>query len=168
MKITVGKKNITYIWDNFQNWFGDMNCRGKKLPLYFKTLEKPMNDKEIFDELKPTECTLADLYNSLNDNRMLKNGYANIFYIKDNKGILRAVRAYWGSDGWYLDASAVDHPYRWRGGHHVVSRKLTLSPSESDPLTLGHSDPSDLESRVKEILKELEEVIGKIIKNPNF
>lgn len=47
------------------------------------------------------------------------NGYANIFYIRDKKGELCAVRIGWASDGWVMDAISVQDPLAWNGKHEI-------------------------------------------------
>ena len=47
------------------------------------------------------------------------NGYANIFYLRDAKGILCAVRVGWDGDGWVVDAISVDDPLAWNGKHEI-------------------------------------------------
>ncbi|MEK7857204.1 MAG: hypothetical protein AAB288_14025, partial [Acidobacteriota bacterium] len=54
----------------------------------------------------------------------LTNGYANIFYVRDATGKLRAVCVFWdaGNGGWGVDAGSVGFPFRWHGGRRVFSR----------------------------------------------
>lgn len=52
---------------------------------------------------------------------LLANGGANIFYVKDKDGVLRAVDVYWRDDGWGVDAFALDG-FHWRDGRQVFSR----------------------------------------------
>jgi hypothetical protein len=47
------------------------------------------------------------------------NGYANIFYAKDKKGSLCAIRIGWASDGWVVDAISVQDPLAWNGKHEI-------------------------------------------------
>jgi hypothetical protein len=47
------------------------------------------------------------------------NGYANIFYVKDKKGVLCAVRIGWADDGWVIDAIPVQDPLAWNGQHEI-------------------------------------------------
>ena len=47
------------------------------------------------------------------------NGYANIFYAKDKKGALCAIRIGWASDGWVVDAISVEDPLAWNGKHEI-------------------------------------------------
>ncbi len=47
------------------------------------------------------------------------NGYANIFYVRDKKGALCAIRIGWASDGWVVDAISVADPLAWNGKHEI-------------------------------------------------
>jgi hypothetical protein len=47
------------------------------------------------------------------------NGYANIFYVKDKKGALCAIRIGWTSEGWVVDAISVQDPLAWNGKHEI-------------------------------------------------
>ncbi len=47
------------------------------------------------------------------------NGYANIFYAKDKKKELCAIRIGWASGGWVVDAASVTDPLAWHGEHLI-------------------------------------------------
>ena len=47
------------------------------------------------------------------------NGYANIFYARDKKGVLCAIRIGWTDDGWLIDALPVQDPVAWNGRHEI-------------------------------------------------
>jgi hypothetical protein len=47
------------------------------------------------------------------------SGYANIFYSRDSKGELCAIRVGWGETGWLLDAISVKDPLAWNGRHDI-------------------------------------------------
>jgi|HubBroStandDraft_2_1064218.scaffolds.fasta_scaffold519924_2 hypothetical protein len=47
------------------------------------------------------------------------NGYANIFYVRDLKGVLCAVRVGWDEEGWVIDAISVEDPLAWNGKHEI-------------------------------------------------
>jgi hypothetical protein len=53
------------------------------------------------------------------DGFLQTNGYANIFYAKDKKGVLCAIRIGWSSDGWVVDAISVEDPLAWNGKHEI-------------------------------------------------
>lgn len=135
---TVGKNKIGYLGNNFEEWFGEMPSAPKKVKLYFKKLDKYMTDQDILSELKPSKCTLDDIAWALKENKqLLTNGYANIFYVRDAKGELRSVNAFWYGfiGGWDVGASGVAGPGGWRGGSRVFSRNSydlkTLIPLSS-------------------------------------
>lgn len=47
------------------------------------------------------------------------SGFANIFYSRDQKGILCAIRIGWCHDGWVIDAISVKDPLAWNGQHEI-------------------------------------------------
>jgi hypothetical protein len=47
------------------------------------------------------------------------NGYANIFYARDKKGELCAIRLGWTEEGWVLDAISTADPLAWNGQHEI-------------------------------------------------
>jgi len=47
------------------------------------------------------------------------NGYANIFYARDKKGVLCAIRIGWADEGWVIDAISVQDPLAWNGKHEI-------------------------------------------------
>ena len=55
---------------------------------------------------------------------LLTNGYANIFYVRDTNGELRAVHVYWyaGYGDWRVHARSVGYPGAWDAGIRVFSR----------------------------------------------
>jgi hypothetical protein len=48
------------------------------------------------------------------------NGYANLFYVRDKKGELCAIRLSWTSQGWEMDAIPVADPLAWIGEHVII------------------------------------------------
>jgi hypothetical protein len=60
------------------------------------------------------------------------NGYANIFYAKDKKGVLCAIRIGWADGGWVMDAIPVQDPLAWNGQHQIFC-PLSNQDRESDP-----------------------------------
>ena len=104
----------------FIEWFGDMKYEQKVSDLYSKRLERYMSDSEILSELKPTELTLGEVFNYL-ENKANKD-CSMIFYCRDKNGELRAVGVYWDDGGWGVYALSVEGPSRWAGGFRVFSR----------------------------------------------
>ena len=152
------KNKITYIGDNFKEWFGDMPVKvSKKFKYEMRKLEKPMKDEEILKILKPQEISLGDLAYILKD--FDKSEWC-LFYIKDKAGTLRAVSAYWVADGgfWGVDANPVVGPGVWIAGVRVFSRKFL---SNSDNQTLSPSDTLSLEKAIK-VCKENGLVVYKL------
>ena len=60
---------------------------------------------------------------------LLKNGYANIFYIKDIAGSLRTVYVIWLNGGWDVNADAVEGEGGWGHGRQVFSHNFVVSES---------------------------------------
>lgn len=120
----VGKHSIGWIGPNFQEHFGDMDFKKTKPKLQVKVLERDMTDREIIAEWKPQESTLGDLLFALDNDILSKNGYANIFHIRDKKGTLWAVIVRWdsGSREWGVGAGSVDSSRPWRRGDRVLSQ----------------------------------------------
>lgn len=117
-----------HLWGSFKDNFGSIEFKETKPKLETRTLHRNMLDKDILSEFKPKECTLGDLVYALKNPKkvgLLENGYANIFYIRDAKGTLWAVRASWHAvdRGWLVFAHSVSYPVGWLDGSQVVSRK---------------------------------------------
>lgn len=135
---------ISYLGDNFTSWF--LNGDGKtedaimEQTLRYHKLRQSSVDGPIIAELGgagKSETTLSEMFSLMEkqgkgeDGVLLNNGYANIFYIKDDAGVLRTVFVYWVGDGWYVRADSVESPGRWSGGRQVFSRNSVLESSET-------------------------------------
>lgn len=75
------------------------------------------------------ETTLRGMYHQLEkqghgqkEGVLLTDGRANIFYIRNQCGVLRAVRADWRAGGWDVCANSVEDPDAWYAGHRAFSR----------------------------------------------
>ena len=99
--------------------------------LVIHKLSENLLDAEIVYKLggiSKMEVTLSELYVLLvkqgvgQNGVLLTDGYANIAYIRDVNGNLRAVIAHWDG-GWYLDVGQITDPDRFVAGRRVVSRK---------------------------------------------
>lgn len=122
--------NISYLSDNFSSWFlGKTEEPFTGLTLKYGTLSCYSLDTAIIAELggeEKSETTLTEIFSLMaqqpNGEKgvLLNNGYANIFYIRDAKGVLCTVVVYWGGDGWYVSASALDVG-GWDDDHQVFS-----------------------------------------------
>lgn len=134
---------ISAVWDNFTSWFlsGDSKIEDpiSEQTLRYHKLRKSSVDGPIITELggeEKSETTLTEMFSLMEkqkngeDGVLLNNGYANIFYIRDQNGVLRAVCVGWVGDGWFVFALSVGSPGRWGGGLQVFSRNSVLESSE--------------------------------------
>ncbi|MFA5754593.1 MAG: hypothetical protein WC905_04600 [Patescibacteria group bacterium] len=139
-KVDVSKKakvKISYLGDNFKEWFlGKEEDPFAGSTVSGRNLEKSSVDGSILVELGGKEAaktTLMELYTAMaaqpngESGDLLNNGWANIFYIEDINGTLRAVFVVWGVDGWYVSASSVENPREWDAGSRVFSRNSSES-----------------------------------------
>lgn len=131
------KVKISYVDSNFQIWFYGKTEEPKlSTTLSRYKLLKNSVDGPIIAELggeTVVETTLQDVWTKMvaqangETGELLINGYANIFYIRDINGTLRAVSVYWGADGWRVGAHSVDDPVEWSAGLRVFSRNFSVS-----------------------------------------
>ena len=134
---------ISYLGDNFKAWF--LNGDGKtedpisEQTLRYHKLRQSSVDGPIIAELggeAKAETTLSEMFSLMEkqkhgeDGVLLNNGWANIFYIKDSAGVLRAVYVHWYVGGWGVIADSVEGSGRWLGGYQVFSRNSALESSE--------------------------------------
>jgi hypothetical protein len=144
------KVKISYLGDNFKAWF--LNGAGKtedpitEQTLRYHKLRQSSVDGSIIAELggeEKSETTLAEMFSLMEkqgkgeDGVLLNNGWWNIFYIRDQSAVLRAVCVRWDDGGWRVVAGSVEDPYRWSVGRRVFSRNSVLKPSE--PLALAQA-----------------------------
>lgn len=123
------KPKISYLGNNFKEWFfGQIVAPRAAYAMKSAILKKSSLDEPIIKELGQTaETDLAAIFELMvrqsdgQEGDLLTNGYANIFYIRDAKGVLRAVGAHWCYDGWYVGADPVSDPYEWFAGFSVLS-----------------------------------------------
>lgn len=121
---------IGWLGDNFKEWFlKKIEEPILEMTLCYAKLICSELDGPIMAELgEKRETTLAQIYALMerqpNGEKgiLLTNGCANIFYIRDTKGVLRAVFVFWSGDGWRVGADSVSYPCRWDGGGLVFSR----------------------------------------------
>lgn len=125
---------IGWIGDNFQNHFGakiESGVLAQNLRIH--RLRKGSVDRPIIDELggeTVVETNLVTMWEMMKkqghgqQGDLLTNGYANIFYIKDAKGVLWAVYCFWDSDYgyWYVCASPITHLCEWFAGSQAGSQ----------------------------------------------
>ena len=126
------KVRISYLGDNFkENFLGKMEDPIGETTLQYGKLLKRSVDEPIIAELGgevKVETTLVEMFSLIEkqgngqSGTLLTNGYANIFYIRDVKGVLWAVACGWYDDGWRVVALFVGHPAEWDDGDQVFSR----------------------------------------------
>jgi hypothetical protein len=138
-KVDTGRKakvKISYIGDNFKSWFmGKTEEPFAGSTVYGRKLNKGSVDGPILAELggqEKAETTLSELFAMMErqangeSGELLTNGYANIFYVRDIDGTLRAVRVGWYGGGWFVGAYSVGRPLGWRAGRCVFSRNSSV------------------------------------------
>jgi hypothetical protein len=123
-----------WLSDSFKVWMLPKVEKGvKPSTLTYGKLMKSAKDAVIILALggeEKAESSLVKIFHltSLQPNgeegTLLTNGWVNIFFVKDAKGILRTVRAYWSDGEWRLGAGPT--PDKWRAGYRVFSRNLAF------------------------------------------
>ena len=118
---------------NFISWFtGKVEEDAPEGMLVPFTLAQNAYDSEIIKDLggeEAAEVTLAEIWRLMErqanggEGVLLSNGWANIFYVRDREGVLRAVYVFWVGGGWSVDAFALDD-YRWYDDGRVFSRNF--------------------------------------------
>ena len=136
------KVKISDLGGNFTKWFlsgsGKIEDPITEQVLRCHRLRQTSADTSIIAELgdeTKAETTLTELYSLMEkqgngeDGVLLNNGYANIFYIRDQNGVLRAVYAFWHGFSWLMYACELEGPSGWCGGYLVFSRNSILESS---------------------------------------
>lgn len=131
---------ISYLGDDFKKWFllgdGKIEDQISEEALRYGKLLKSSIDAPIIAELggeQKAETTLAEKFALMEkqangeNGSLLTNGYANIFYIRDINGVLRAVSCYWHDVGWSVYAYSVLYPRGWPAGYQVFSCNSLIS-----------------------------------------
>ncbi len=123
---------ISFFGGNFAKWFlGKVEFPLIASTLSYHRLMKSSIDSLIINKLggeTKAETTLAEMFALMEkqangkSGALLTNDYANIFYICDIKGVLRAVRCYWDDDGWSVAAYEIDDSTEWNSASKVFSR----------------------------------------------
>ena len=129
------KVKISLFGDNFIKWFlsGDGKTEEpiSEQTLRYHKLRKSSEDGPIITELggeAKAETTLSEMFSLMEKQEdgesgpLLNNGWWNIFYIRDQDGVLRAVDVRWDDGGWRVRADSVESPRRWAVGFQVFSR----------------------------------------------
>src|SRR3989344_3077877 len=129
--MTDGMK-IGYIGSNFNTHFGgkkEKNLQSVELRIHL--LRQRSKDPAIIAELggeEKVETYLATMFAMMKKQGtgqtgdLLVNGYANIFYIKDDDDTLWAVLCLWAGSSWRVEAPSLSHPCAWPAGRQVFSR----------------------------------------------
>lgn len=130
-----GEHNIGYVDSSFTTEFGNDEISEGSL-LSYTTLKRSMSDSKIIEEFNIQECTLSDVLRTMQEDQPpMKDGYANIFYIK---GHSRVVSVSWDDGEWIVDDwGRVDDG--WFAGGRVFSPatvSVTPSTQTSETLTL--------------------------------
>jgi hypothetical protein len=125
----------SYIGSNFVSWFlaggGKIEGLISDGGLQYYKLTKRSVDGPIIEELGgevKVRTGLAKMFDLMmkqangGEGALLINGCANIFYIDDISGVLRAVCVLWGGAGWNVSAYSVENPDEWYDGYQVFSR----------------------------------------------
>ena len=125
---------ISYLNKNFQEWFLDIveGCVGGTT-LRCQKLRISSLDESIVAELGgkcKAVVALSELYATMlqqGDGKaglLHTDGGANVLYVFDINGLLRAVYVSWYGGGWYVFADPVGFPSRWSDGSHILSRNF--------------------------------------------
>ncbi len=123
-----GELPISYLGDNFKGNFLDVveedvkPMTAKQRKLRKSSVDGPilaaLGDKDL-NKVEKARVALAHTFEFL---KTADKSKWFIFYVADAKGVLWAVGADWGVDGWRVEASPVAYPLEWRDGRRVVSR----------------------------------------------
>lgn len=123
---------IGYLGENFKKHFLDkIEEAGTECKLRIDKLLEDSLDKPILSDLSDrAETTMARVWQLLllqpkgEEGKLLTNGFANIFYVRDDKGVLWAVYVRWysGCGDWDVEACSAEFPGRWDAGYQVISR----------------------------------------------
>lgn len=121
---------IAYRGENFTSWFQAKTEDGPRAALVALALARTAYDTEIITDLggeTSAEVALSEVWSLMErqpkggEGVLITNGYANIFYVRDVNGALRAVGVRWYSAGWDVDAYALGDG-QWDDGARVFSR----------------------------------------------
>lgn len=131
---------IGYLGDNFKVCFLNSGDKTEdpisEQTLRYHKLRQYSVDGPIITELggeAKAETTLSEMFSLMGKQKhgeggvLLNNGLANIFYIKDSAGVLRAVCMGMDYGGWRVEAHSVEHPRGWLAGRRVFSPVIESS-----------------------------------------
>lgn len=127
---------IIWLGNNFQKWFLPLEeeITGEIiLPKFHHDLDKVSSDEDILKDLggkaqvEKNPSTMRGVYEVIKkqshgeDGALKNNGCANIFYVSDKVGGLRAVHVDRNVGGWNVCACLVGDPYGWNAGCRVFA-----------------------------------------------
>ena len=130
-EFAAGKNGISYVGENFKRWFyPKVEAPSADATLRYARLTRASLDEPIRKEIGVAneETTLGQILALIRRRKnskggvLLTDGRANIFYIRDAYGTIRAVYVGWGGGGWGVYAYSVSDSSGWAGGHRVFSR----------------------------------------------
>lgn len=94
----------------------DLNEKSRDIPII-----NELGGEDVAETTLTPLFTLIERQGNGENGVLLTNGYANIFYVRDDEGVLWAVGADWHAYGWYVDASSIGNPNDWDAGNRVFS-----------------------------------------------
>ena len=117
-----------YIFDSFKNFVLPSTGKVSEQPATTLTsydLTKPMYDHEIRAELSENHVFAIDdlwmIADLIKNDKLLKNGYANLFYVQVGASVF-VVSVHWGGSDWGVFGWVFDENGWWRDGCRVFSR----------------------------------------------
>lgn len=124
------KVPITYIGDNFEEWFGaKIEKPTEARTLRYRKLLKATENIRILTLLggeTKVEITLSEIYDLMDrqarrmENALYSNGWANIFYARDASCTLRTILLFWRDGGWEVNAFSIQEAYdEWNADSQV-------------------------------------------------
>ncbi|MFZ4648344.1 MAG: hypothetical protein ACOYMB_01770 [Patescibacteria group bacterium] len=127
------KLKISCLDNNFRSWFLDkVEDVFLGSTIQGVTLMSNSVNSQIINELggeERVETSLTELYslmeaqpNGKMGDLVIKWDQANIFYVRDINGTLRAIRLVWFGDGWDVEARPISSPNPWISGIRIFSR----------------------------------------------
>lgn len=136
---------IKLLGDNFLKYFlkgnGKIEGWSDEHTLRCHTLQKSLPDVLLIAELdgeKEAETGLFDMFSVMEKQKnggegvLLINGDANIFFVRDQSGWLRAVDLSWDDDyGWCLQVYSIGNKKKWDAGFQVFSSAPSLVSQET-------------------------------------
>jgi len=137
---TKAKVKISGLGGNFTTWFLDGNSKVEtpitETSIHMYRLKKASVDSLIIEELggeTKAETTLTVIYSMMKKQPrgkkglLLTDGWANIFYVRDQNGVVRAVSVDWNGDGWHVFGCRTDYTVAWGGGSKNNPRNFVLT-----------------------------------------